>query len=39
MKLINKSSIFSFNPKHIISNPEILGKRVKVFDDELGYID
>jgi len=39
MKLINKSSIFSFNPKHIISNPEILGKRVKVFDDELGYVD
>lgn len=39
MKLIKKSSIFDFDPKNIISNPEILGKRIKILDDELGYVD
>lgn len=39
MRLIRKPSIFKFNPENIISNPEILGKRIKVFDDEEGYID
>lgn len=39
MKLRKKPSIMSFNPNNIVTNPEILGKRVKVFDDEEGYID
>ena len=39
MKLVRKPSILSFNPNSIITNPEILGKRIKVFDDEEGYID
>lgn len=39
MKLVRKPSILSFNPNNIITNPEILGKRIKIFDDEEGYID
>lgn len=39
MKLVRKPSILSFDPNNIITNPDILGKRVKTFDDEEGYID
>lgn len=39
MKLVRKPSFLTFNPNNIITNPEILGKRVKIFDDEEGYVD
>lgn len=39
MKLVRKPTVFSFNANNIVSNPEILGKRIKIFDDEEGYID
>lgn len=39
MKLNPKPSVFAFDPNNIVTNKEILGKRVKVFDDESGYID
>lgn len=39
MKLVRKPSILTFNPKNIITNPNILGKKIKIFDDEEGYID
>lgn len=39
MKLSRKPSELSFNPNAIITNPEILGRKVKVLDDEEGYVD
>lgn len=39
MKLIRKPSAYAFDPHNIISNPEILGKRIKVEDDALGSIE
>ena len=39
MKLVRKPSIVTFNTNNIGSNPEILGKKIKIFDDEEGYID
>lgn len=39
MKLIRKPSLLSFNPKNIVTNHGILGKKVKTYDDEEGYID
>ena len=39
MKLVRQPSLFAFNPNNIVSNPDILGKRIKIFDDEEGYID